>query len=485
MPKKPEQPEPLPTKEVFFEFPSVVVARLVKNKSASFFDKIRSVFEVEINSKPNENCPYRYSLKGIVSDVDLVVSMLKDMSHEAVLLATKESLTTKHSVQDKQFEHMEQYSSIAFPGYASRRGEEKRMQRIALQAANTAADNVRRTFSVVASGNVLSVAKSPAAPASKQGATAALAAPAIPTARLKGLELTPYEPRNQSSALLYTALRSNDTQIGGGIGPAGSSKTVTALFAGYEGVLRGEFGKVILFRPRVTTNRESIGAVKGDLRQKAMPYMEALESNFRLVTGEGMSNLMNRGVLEADTGDTVRGATLRNAFIIVDEAENFEVGQFKSIATRIGENSRMVFTGDISAHQSDLHLKESGLVHMIHYFNQKAEKSQAMRDGLSMVRFHPEDSKARHPFLTEIIGAYDEEVADYIPIRDKARNAHEKQLEAEIEHNRQLALRKLEILSSITENKYINTVRNHFPAIFGTDIGKVTFLQRSSVLQIA
>ena len=181
-----------------------------------------------------------------------------------------------------------------------------------------------------------------------------------------------------------------------GVGPAGTGKTYLAVAMAVSAFKTKQVEKIILTRPAVEAG-ESLGFLPGDLQSKVDPYLrplyDALQEMFGLDTYQ---KLMERGVIEIAPLAYMRGRTLNNAFIILDEAQNTTKEQMKMFLTRMGEGSRMVITGDIT--QIDLPKgKKSGLMH--------ATSILKNIDGIGIVRLTAKDV-VRHSLVMQIIKAY-------------------------------------------------------------------------------
>ncbi|HEY9613362.1 PhoH family protein, partial [Allocoleopsis sp.] len=136
------------------------------------------------------------------------------------------------------------------------------------------------------------------------------------------------------------------------IGPAGTGKTFLAVVLAAQALLANQYERLILTRPAVEAG-EKLGFLPGDLQQKINPYLRPLyDALYELIEPEKIANLMERGVIEVAPLAYMRGRTLNNAFVIVDEAQNTTPAQMKMVLTRIGFRSRMVVTGDVT--QTDL-----------------------------------------------------------------------------------------------------------------------------------
>lgn len=190
------------------------------------------------------------------------------------------------------------------------------------------------------------------------------------------------------------AIRHNDVTFG--IGPAGTGKTFLAVVMAIAALKKGTVERIILTRPAVEAG-ESLGFLPGDLKEKVDPYLRPIYDALYAVLGkEHTERLMDRGVIEIAPLAYMRGRTLEEAFVILDEAQNTTPAQMKMFLTRLGFNSKMIVNGDIS--QIDLPNKtQSGLV----------QAEQILHDipKISFVQFSAEDV-VRHPVVARIINAY-------------------------------------------------------------------------------
>ncbi|MEE3719538.1 PhoH family protein [Tumidithrix elongata RA019] len=182
-----------------------------------------------------------------------------------------------------------------------------------------------------------------------------------------------------------------------GIGPAGTGKTFLAAVAAVKALQNQEFERLILTRPAVEAG-EKLGFLPGDLQQKVDPYLRPLyDALYELMDPEKIPSLIERGVIEVAPLAYMRGRTLNNAFIIVDEAQNTTISQMKMVLTRLGFNSRMVVTGDVT--QIDLpHHQKSGL--------KMAQKILEGVEGIAFSHFTKSDV-VRHPLVQKIVAAYE------------------------------------------------------------------------------
>ncbi len=182
------------------------------------------------------------------------------------------------------------------------------------------------------------------------------------------------------------------------LGPAGTGKTYIAVAMAVAQFISGRVEKIILSRPAVEAG-EKLGFLPGDLKDKVDPYLRPLyDALFDMIPAEKLARHMDNGEIEVAPLAFMRGRTFSNAFVILDEAQNTTATQMKMFLTRMGENSRMVATGDLS--QTDLPKDvKSGL-------GDAVRKLEGI-DGIGLVRFSDKDV-VRHSLAKKIIQAYDE-----------------------------------------------------------------------------
>lgn len=182
-----------------------------------------------------------------------------------------------------------------------------------------------------------------------------------------------------------------------GIGPAGTGKTYLAMAAAVNALLKNQVERLILTRPAVEAG-EALGFLPGDLREKILPYLRPLyDALHDMLDAEDVARLTEKGVIEIAPLAYMRGRTLSHAFVILDEAQNTTSEQMMMFLTRLGEDSRMVITGDVT--QIDLpRAKQSGLLEVRHIL--------ADIPGIDFHTFSGADV-VRHQLVQKIIDAYD------------------------------------------------------------------------------
>ena len=205
----------------------------------------------------------------------------------------------------------------------------------------------------------------------------------------------PIVPRSENQLKLVQEYEKNDMLFA--IGPAGSGKTYTAIALAVRSLKNKEIKKIILSRPAVEAG-EKLGFLPGDLQDKVDPYLRPLyDGLFEMLGAEAFQRHLERGSIEVAPLAYMRGRTLDNAFIILDEAQNTTGEQMKMFLTRLGEGSRMVITGDTT--QIDLPDKQkSGLV--------IASRILRKVDDIAVCEFTNRDV-VRHKLVQDIIRAYE------------------------------------------------------------------------------
>ncbi|PKG55836.1 PhoH family protein [Shewanella sp. GutDb-MelDb] len=203
------------------------------------------------------------------------------------------------------------------------------------------------------------------------------------------------KPRNPNQSDYVRNIVSHDITFG--IGPAGTGKTYLAVAAAVDALERQEVRRILLTRPAVEAG-EKLGFLPGDLSQKVDPYLRPLyDALFEMMGFEKVERLLERNVIEVAPLAYMRGRTLNDAFIILDESQNTTVEQMKMFLTRIGFNSRAVITGDITQIDLPKHQK-SGLRHSIEVLGDVSEIS---------FNFFQAKDVVRHPIVARIVEAYE------------------------------------------------------------------------------
>lgn len=203
------------------------------------------------------------------------------------------------------------------------------------------------------------------------------------------------KPRGRHQHQYVHSIQRHDINFG--IGPAGTGKTYLAVACAVEALIKEQVQRVLLVRPAVEAG-EKLGFLPGDLAQKIDPYLRPLyDALYEMLGFEKVGRLIERNVIEVAPLAYMRGRTLNNAFIILDESQNTTTAQMKMFLTRIGFGSTAVITGDVT--QIDLPKGErSGLVHV----------SKVLKDveGIGFTYFNAKDV-VRHRLVQRIVEAYD------------------------------------------------------------------------------
>lgn len=231
------------------------------------------------------------------------------------------------------------------------------------------------------------------------------------------------KPRTPNQAQYIANILDHDITFG--IGPAGTGKTYLAVAAAVDALERQEVRRILLTRPAVEAG-EKLGFLPGDLSQKVDPYLRPLyDALFEMLGFEKVEKLIERNVIEVAPLAYMRGRTLNDAFIILDESQNTTIEQMKMFLTRIGFNSKAVVTGDIT--QVDLPRgSKSGLRHAIEVLSNL--------DDLSFNFFHSEDV-VRHPVVAKVVMAYEAWEEQDSKRRQQLKEEKEQQRELEKQEN--------------------------------------------------
>lgn len=209
----------------------------------------------------------------------------------------------------------------------------------------------------------------------------------------------PIRVKNMGQKRYVDAINKQDVVFG--IGPAGTGKTFLAVVCAIAAFKKGEVSRIILTRPAVEAG-ESLGFLPGDLKEKVDPYLRPIYDSLYAILGRNTTErLMERGVIEVAPLAYMRGRTLDDAFVILDEAQNTTDAQMKMFLTRLGFNSKMIVNGDMT--QVDLPGRQrSGLI--------DAQRILKGIDQIEFIQFTANDV-VRHPVVAKIINAYEQKDA--------------------------------------------------------------------------
>jgi phosphate starvation-inducible PhoH-like protein len=210
----------------------------------------------------------------------------------------------------------------------------------------------------------------------------------------------PVRARTPNQRVLLDESLKNDLLFA--IGPAGTGKTYTAIALAVKALKNKEIKKIILSRPAVEAG-ENLGFLPGDLKEKIDPYLQPLYDALQdMIPAKKLEEFVKDGTIQIAPLAFMRGRTLSNAFVILDEAQNTTVNQLKMFLTRMGLNAKFIVTGDIT--QIDLPRKsQSGLIHALKILNKIKS--------ISVIEFDKKDI-VRHRLVREIVEAYEKEAEE-------------------------------------------------------------------------
>ncbi len=199
------------------------------------------------------------------------------------------------------------------------------------------------------------------------------------------------QPKSEGQARLMEAIDTSNLVLA--LGPAGTGKTYIAIAKAVDALRAGKIGRIVLCRPAVDAG-ENIGFLPGDMEEKLAPYLRPLYDALQdRMSAKQVKAMIAEGQIEIASVGFMRGRTLNNAFIVVDEAQNCTYVQLKMILTRLGWNSKMIVTGDPA--QSDLLPEMSGLAPV-------ADKIESMKGDIGVVRLAQADV-VRHPLVAKML----------------------------------------------------------------------------------
>jgi phosphate starvation-inducible PhoH-like protein len=244
----------------------------------------------------------------------------------------------------------------------------------------------------------------------------------------KGRSASPqYNPRTESQKAYVSALSNEEVPIVFGIGPAGCGKTLFACLSAIEQLKGGKIKKMILTRPIVPVEEEEIGFLPGNLAKKMDPWTRPIfDTLLEFYSQKDLDNMLHNGVIEISPLAFMRGRTFKHSFIIADEMQNSTPNQMLMLTTRIGDNSKMVITGDLK--QTD-RIQSNGLLDII----EKVESYQKdlmpynrdtrevfpikYKKDIDIVRMTDVDVQ-RSPIVTRILDIYQHSPSKQMEFRD-------------------------------------------------------------------
>ena len=216
----------------------------------------------------------------------------------------------------------------------------------------------------------------------------------------RGMDVLPFYAKTQSQEDLWKSLNSNTVTVA--VGPAGVGKTLTALWFGLSAIKSLAFTKIIYVRSDVgCAHQRGRGALPGTMEEKMAPLIGPVMDNLTVMTrSQGASDyLLDKKIIEPMMLEDIRGRSLNDALIIFDEAQNASPDQVKTVLSRVGENSRVIVTGDTKQIDLDVFKTHNGLLDCYHRLNNI--------DKVGTVQFTKSDI-VRNGVIADILAAYDD-----------------------------------------------------------------------------
>jgi phosphate starvation-inducible protein PhoH and related proteins len=222
------------------------------------------------------------------------------------------------------------------------------------------------------------------------------------------------KPKNESQEIYNNILKQKSKKIVVATGPAGTGKTLFATEYGVKNFLLGTYEKLIFTRPSVSVD-EDLGYLPGTLEEKMAPWVRPIyDVLYNFISPKEVTFLMEEKIIEISPLGYMRGRTFKNCWIVADEMQNSTVSQMKMLLTRLGENSRLVITGDLE--QYDRANELNGLEDFLHKFRGKRSSS------ISSFEFQRSDIQ-REEVVKEVLDIYGGDIpADYQSINDNTDN---------------------------------------------------------------
>lgn len=453
----------------YFEFPSIIVARLVRGEATSQLDRIRTVFDVHIDIGRQTDSIIRCKITGASSDVELVTTLLTDISYSANLLVQKRKYDSKFDLKKSDFDEIREQLNISIPVLSAHRGREQREEAMIKMAVQKAIEQMRNAVGIVAnnseSTNKTGLVSNFTSAGSKKSTTKVpLSSPALKTYNQTGRpEFTPY---HQAQAIGFAAITSPDIHVAYLVGEGGGGKTRLALEAGYFLIKNGLCKRFELYRPDQGAGNNP-GSVPGNIVQKDSLFLGPLSDELKEVTGKTIEEGLKSGLVkDAGTPFKKRGATFTDSFVLIDEAQNLTISQARLLLTRLGRDSKVIIAGDISNQQNDLEGKCAGLAYLV--ATQAAGFNEAKnytRQHTAFIEFGTEASDARHPLLPSI----HENFNNLSPEMAQALKTIER-VEPDVDRATEIfmieAKKQLTEASLATSHSFMEKARTMFPDLF-------------------
>ena len=227
----------------------------------------------------------------------------------------------------------------------------------------------------------------------------------ISSRRTRSKSLIPsYLPRSENQKQYVSHLQNDGIPIVFGIGPAGCGKTLFACVTAIEGLKRGDYQKILLTRPVVPVEEEELGFLPGTLVKKMDPWTRPLMDIFlEFFTQQELDFMINSGVIEISPLAYMRGRTFKRCFIIADEMQNSTPNQMLMLTTRIGNDSKMIITGDLK--QSDRSIDKNGLLDVMNKIRDYKARNMGDGVGIEIIEMNHSDIE-RSPIVSKILDIY-------------------------------------------------------------------------------
>lgn len=408
----------------------------IKGENAEFFKLVEDKFKIRIT--PNST-PRVYKFKGNVKKTQAIADMLNEFKELAREL-TRDLTDRKQVTLDIKFRLSEQLNRLLLLT------DEKIKHDVSIsREVNRQVKESMKQFQVVAQ-------KSNAEEQRRGGINNA--------EKSKEIRTEGFEPRNKNQATYYTSNIDPNASIIFAAGPAGVGKTYPAIKAAIDLYLDNKIERILILRPMFGSVAK-LGALPGDMNKKSSIYTEALNDAIISITGVKPEELERAGIIRAiPYTDAIRGTTFRNTAVLIDEAQSFPKDSITTTITRIGENTKIIVSGDISGQQNDLRAESSGLVYVIRAIGEQLKQSELLKSATAFIKFEAEDSTARHPLLPDLIRAFNNPDISTVSNARISQEVLEK-----LDKERLEAEAILETYAPETAKRYLSRVRTQFPSL--------------------